>query len=68
MEKNIQDILNEGELIDLNEEFKKALKNFNNEINIDNFIGEIQKYMDNEIEFKEEIIQKLKELNDKDSK
>ena len=71
-DKNIKDILdNEGELMDLNREFKKSLINFvykgliektdflnipikeNSLINEDNYIDEIQKYMDDEVEFKE---------------
>ena len=81
-DKNIQDILNdEGKLMNLNEEFEKALKTFiykefiernnvlnsfikeNNLINEDNYIDEMQKYMDKEdVAFKQDIIMKAKEL------
>ena len=48
--------------------FKSSI-NENNLINIDNYIDDIQKYMDEEIDFKEKIIGKAKELInlDKDS-
>ena len=75
LDKNIKDILNnDGELIDIDREFKKTLTNFiykglsekrnflNNLISEDNYIDEIQKFMDEEIDFKEKIIEKAKIL------
>ena len=56
---------------ELNEKrnYTNTFINDNNQINEDNYIDEIQKYMDEEVSFKEKIIEKAKELinNDKEA-
>ena len=85
LDKNIIDILNDPEKIDLNREFKRALTSFVykelfekstavynsddefNSLNEENYIDEITKYMDEEVDFKCKIIAKALDLinNDK---
>ena len=87
LEKNIIDIMNDEELIDLNREFNRALTSFvyreliekrkytnNTEkeiglLNEENYINEINKYMDEEEDFKNKIINKAIEFikNDKEA-
>ena len=83
-DKNIKDIfVDNAELMDLDKEFDRTLKNFiydeiteeiinsnntneNNLFNKDTYNEEIQKYIDEEVVFKRNIIEKAKELIDND--